>query len=294
MRRRAFRLGLPVLASMAVVVVAMVGSATPQQRGADPQGVTSKADPAQAKLDDALAAKVKDGATGQVPVLVATSGDTAPVKALLDGDAAATRKGRSLVIGRISVQALPKLAGQQGVVSVSLVQFKKTGQPLGDPDPLLNRRPSKAKLAALRRENASTDVPYGDAPAPKGSNFEQLKRLGVLDAKTHKFAEAWKDGFAGEGVTAAVLDGGTDWGHPDLLGTWQTWSNAQAAGGGATIPRGPAHERARVPGVAGWRVTGSSACSARSPCPRRAPSRSSGRWAGRRPGPGRGRSARAR
>jgi hypothetical protein len=233
MRRRAFQLGLAVLASVAVVVIAMVGSATPQQRGADPQRVTSKADPAQAKLDDALAAKVKDGATGQVPVLVATSGDTAPVKALLDGDAGATRKGRSLVIGRIGVQALPKLAGQQGVVSVSLVQFKKTGQPLGDPDPLLNRHPSKAKLAAAREQNASHEVPYRKAPEPKGSNFEQLKRLGVLDAKTHKFAEAWKDGFAGEGVTAAVLDGGTDWGHPDLLGTWQTWSNAEAVGGDA-------------------------------------------------------------
>jgi hypothetical protein len=190
MRRRAFQLGLAVLASTAVVVIAMVGSATPQQRGADPQRVTSKADPAQAKLDDALAAKVQDGATGQVPVLVATSGDTAPVKALLTGDAAATRKGRSLVIGRIGVQALPKLAGQPGVVSVTLVQFKKTGQPLGDPDPGLNRRPSKAKLATLRQENASHEVPYRKAPAPKGSNFEQLKRLGVLDAKTHKFAEA--------------------------------------------------------------------------------------------------------
>jgi hypothetical protein len=33
-------------------------------------------------------------------------------------------------------------------------------------------------------------------------------------------------------VTAAVLDGGTDWGHPDLIGTWQTWSNAQAVDGG--------------------------------------------------------------
>jgi hypothetical protein len=87
MRRRALQLGLAVLASMAVVVVALVGSATPQQRGADPQSVTSKSDPATAKLDDALAAKVKDGATGQVPVAVATSGDTAPVKALLAGDA---------------------------------------------------------------------------------------------------------------------------------------------------------------------------------------------------------------
>jgi hypothetical protein len=164
MRRRALQLGLAVLASMAVVVVALVGSATPQQRGADPQQVTSKSDPATAKLDDALAAKVKDGATGQVPVAVATSGDTAPVKALLDGDATASRKGRSLVIGRIGVQALPKLAGQKGVVSVSLIQFKKTGRPLGDPDPLLNRRPTRAQLRAANKAQAATDVPYDKAP----------------------------------------------------------------------------------------------------------------------------------
>ena len=87
MRRRALQLGVAVLASVVVVVVALVGSATPQQRGADPQRVISKSDPAAAKLDDALQAKVQDGATGQVPVLVATSGDTAPVKALLDSGA---------------------------------------------------------------------------------------------------------------------------------------------------------------------------------------------------------------
>jgi hypothetical protein len=231
MRRRALQLGLAMLASMAVVVIALAGPATPRQRGADPQRVTSKSDPAAAKLDDALAAKVKDGATGQVPVAVATSGDTAPVKALLDGDATATRKGRSLVIGRIGVQALPKLAGQKGVVSVTLIQFKKTGEPLGDPDPYLNRRPTRAQLRAANKAQAATDVPYSKAPPLQKSNFEELKRLGVLDAKTHNFAEAWKAGYAGEGVTAAVLDGGTDWGHPDLIGTWQTWSNAEAAGG---------------------------------------------------------------
>ena len=34
---------------------------------------------------------------------------------------------------------------------------------------------------------------------------------------------AWKQGFTGEGTTVGVLDGGTDFGHPDLLGTWKTW-----------------------------------------------------------------------
>jgi len=37
---------------------------------------------------------------------------------------------------------------------------------------------------------------------------------------------AWDAGYAGEGVTVGVLDGGTDFGHPDLLGTWQVWSSA--------------------------------------------------------------------
>ncbi len=73
-------------------------------------------------------------------------------------------------------------------------------------------------------------MPYGQAPQPKGSNFDALKQLGVLDAKTHDFADAWNAGFAGEGTTVGVLDGGTDFGHPDLLGTWQTWSGATDAG----------------------------------------------------------------
>ena len=46
----------------------------------------------------------------------------------------------------------------------------------------------------------------------------------MLDAKTHDFTGAWKQGFTGDGMTASVLDGGTDWGHPDLIGTWQTWT----------------------------------------------------------------------
>ena len=33
-----------------------------------------------------------------------------------------------------------------------------------------------------------------------------------------------------QGVTVGVLDGGTDFGHPDLIGTWQVWSNAPDPG----------------------------------------------------------------
>jgi hypothetical protein len=45
-------------------------------------------------------------------------------------------------------------------------------------------------------------VPFSDAPPPRGSQFEQFKKLNVLDAKTHNFTEAWRAGFAGEGTTA--------------------------------------------------------------------------------------------
>ena len=58
----------------------------------------------------------------------------------------------------------------------------------------------------------------------------------MLDAKTHAFADAWRAGFTGKGVTVGVLDGGTDFGHPDLIGTWQVWSSA------------PGHD----PGWDGW------------------------------------------
>jgi hypothetical protein len=68
-----------------------------------------------------------------------------------------------------------------------------------------------------------SDIPHHKAPPPQGSNLEDLMALNVLDARTHNFAEAWEMGYTGTGVTVGVLDGGTDWGHPDLLGTWQTW-----------------------------------------------------------------------
>jgi hypothetical protein len=53
--------------------------------------VQSKSDPAKARLDQQLRAKVEAGSTESVPVMVATSGDVAPVKALLDGDSAASK-----------------------------------------------------------------------------------------------------------------------------------------------------------------------------------------------------------
>jgi hypothetical protein len=214
----------------AVIVVAVsamiVTSAAPQQRAGEPDKIVTRSDPGKAKLDDALREKVDSGSTAQVAVFVTVSGNASKVRALLDRDATAKRSGTALVVGRIGAQAVPKLAGLKNVVSVGLVQLKQTGRPLGDPDPLLKRRPSAAAWAAGLQGGKAPEVPYDRAPKPKGSNFEQLRKLGVLDAKTHNFKGAWDAGYAGEGVTVGVLDGGTDFGHPDLLNTWRTWSGA--------------------------------------------------------------------
>jgi hypothetical protein len=227
MRARAHQLGLALLAGVALIAIAVLATgspAAPRHRGA-PEEVTTSSDPGKAKLDDALRQKVDAGQTADVPVFVAASGDLTQVRSLLVDDHTAKVGGSALLIGKIGVQAAPKLAGLKQVISVGLIQSKKTGAPLGDPDPALRRAPTRAQLQRRSEEKRKGEVPFDKAPPLQRSNFEELKKLGVMDAKTHNFAEAWRAGFAGEGTTVGVLDGGTDFGHPDLIGTWQTWSD---------------------------------------------------------------------
>jgi hypothetical protein len=189
--------------------------------------VTTSTDGAKAKLDDALQAKVDAGSTATVPVFVTVSGDDiAAVERLLAGDHTAGNKRAAIVVGRIPAQAATKVASLDHVVSVGLVQFKRTGRPADMPDPELHPGPSRSELADTRSEHKQKEVPYSDAPKPKASNFEKLRKLNALDAKTHNFTGAWNAGFTGEGSTVGVMDGGTDFGHPDLLNTWRTWSGA--------------------------------------------------------------------
>ncbi|MFC7615215.1 S8 family serine peptidase [Actinokineospora soli] len=206
----------------------------PAPRGAapdDPPGrVSTGSDAVRAKLHPKLRGQLADGATGQVRVYATVTGDPATAARYLDGARVAHSGGAGIVLGRIGVQELPKLAAARGVVSVGPVEFAQTGRPTGDPDP--GPRPSAADRAAARAALAAKEVPYAKAPPPAGSNFDELKDLAVLDAKTHDFAGAWAAGYTGAGTTVGVLDGGTDFGHPDLLGTWQTWSGLTGARAG--------------------------------------------------------------
>ena len=215
----------PVQAGPPVEAGSPIRMAPTAQRKSPPTTVRSLDDAAKKKLDAKLRKALADGANGTVPVFTTVVGNPTAALATLDGAHVARSPGgkASLIVGRIKVQQLPKLAGQKNVLSVNLVQLKQTGTPLGNPDPDIGKaKPSTKALRAALAKLTATDVPYADAPPIKGSNFEALKKLNLLDAKTHDFADAWKMGYDGTGVSVSILDGGSDWGHPDLIGTWLT------------------------------------------------------------------------
>jgi subtilase family protein len=218
---------LALAALLAVLIAGTLSQGAPSANGKakiKPRAVTKTSGAAADKLHPKLQRKVESGATNDIFVYVTVSGDPAAVQALLSDEHVADSNGAGIVVGKIAVQALPKLASAKGVVAVGPVELKQTGQPLGIGDPDLGARAKKNDNKKMFKELLGKEVPYSKAPAPKGSNFEALKDVAALDAKTHRFADAWAAGYTGEGVTAAVLDGGTDFGHPDLLNTWQTWS----------------------------------------------------------------------
>ncbi|TDD60435.1 hypothetical protein E1263_10930 [Kribbella antibiotica] len=226
MRRRLSR-GAAFVAVTTVVLASVTAPVRAETQAGSPPGplqVKTAADALLAKLDPKLEAKVKKGETAPVAVFATVQGDPAAATAVLDNARVAGSGDSGLVLGSIPVQALPKLAAAKGVVSVRPVELGKTGQPLNDPDPELHKAPTQAEKQAARAKLTTSEVPYDKAPAPRGSNFEKLRKQNLLDAKTHDFTGAWNAGITGQGITVGVLDGGTDFGHPDLLNTWQTWT----------------------------------------------------------------------
>ena len=216
---------LPVLlafAALAVTVSVTSASADGSHHRSD--RVQSKDDAAKAKLSADLQQKVEDRATDKVTVVVSVqSPDVPQASQIMDDTHVASENGAALVVGTVNATKLSKLASIKGVVSVTSIQFRQTGTPTGDDPEVGNQHDRRTQNEALRAFQKSS-VPFDKAPPLKTSNFDQLKSMNVLDAKTHNFTGAWKAGYTGTGVTASVLDGGTDWGHPDLVGTWQTWT----------------------------------------------------------------------
>ena len=195
-------LGRAALAAVLLSLLLVVAAAAPGAGGKSsrPQAVKSKSDSARAKLDKRLRALVEKGATKRVFVYATAKSDAAAdAAALLRNGRYANAGDISLVVGSLRVTAATKLAGLPGVTSVKRVQLKQTASPLGIPEPNLNQAPSKSSLQSAMNDLRQQEVPYSGAPAPRGSNFDRLKQLGVLDAKTHKFADAWNAGLRRRG-----------------------------------------------------------------------------------------------
>jgi len=221
-----WRLIVAVLTAVLAYSTMTIGTviARPPDAREKPDSITTASDGAKHRLHPRLQAVVEAGSTDSLWVFLTTAGDPAAALGVMDSGYVADGGDAAIVVGRTRAYNLVKLASVAGVISVGPIDLKQSGKPLGVPDPEVAARPSTDVLNKALKGLYAKEVPYSAAPPLAGSNFEELKELALLDAKTHNFAEAWDAGYTGTGVTVGVLDGGTDFGHPDLIGTWQTWS----------------------------------------------------------------------
>ena len=229
-RRRRLGLLSVVAASVAALVAVgpLTGGATGSSgnaTGGAPASVTTAADGALAKLDSALQASVQRGAKGDVRISLSAKGDTRAIQALMDRSyVGELPKGASFIVGTIKAGLLAKLAGLDAVRTVDLVRMERTGLPEGmsERGSLLDDQARLAKLRArmenLRGNSASNNTVAAAAAATEDPRLD----VELQDAAIHRFKAAWDKGYTGEGSRIAVLDGGTDFGHPDLVDTWST------------------------------------------------------------------------
>jgi subtilisin family serine protease len=197
--------------------------------------ITTASDRALKKLHPRLQKRFRAGSAGTTRVFVTMKGSTRAARKLLQRERVATLRGRSILVGSVPTPQLAKLAGMTGIRMVGPVRLGLTHRPPGIPESRLLKKPTRAKQLSALKMMSNGEVPYSEAPPLKGSNFEALKKLNLLDAKTHNFSGAWKAGYTGTGSTVAVLDGGTDFGHPDLIGTWETWKASELPATGSRV-----------------------------------------------------------
>jgi hypothetical protein len=181
-------------------------------------GATAASDEALQKYDDALQEIAKAGGEDEITVRLVTEKEEvtwpdyvmALPRALPD-----EASGGVVWFARLKADYLAKLAGLDVVIEASLVQAKgpvprflpedKTVQPSAT----ILQRLQDAKSHGSADNTITTD---------NGINGWWDVAYGHLSAK------AWGKGFTGDGVTVADIDSGVDFCHPDLYGTWKTYS----------------------------------------------------------------------
>ena len=135
--------------------VPMATTAAQPSKDGKPVAVETKRDSAKSKIHPKLLRQMESGSNANIYVFATVVGNPAAAKAQLKSVRVATAPNRkaSLVVGKIHVQQLAKLASAKGVVSVQPVELKKTGSPLGSPDPDVDRNITNAALKGAFERN---------------------------------------------------------------------------------------------------------------------------------------------
>ncbi len=134
--------------------------------------------------------------------------------------------------GEVLPSALPKIAEQSLVQSIFPVVLERDAvpdiYPADDTAPEVKAGPDDwAKLRDNAEKLREGSLPWSEAKA-YGDGLERPPIedwFEVLPEGPHKAQAAWDRGYMGEGVTVAVLDDGTDFGHSDLIGTQKIYSS---------------------------------------------------------------------
>ncbi len=145
-----------------------------------------------------------------------------------------------MFFGQVYAHNVTKLAYLAAVDAILPLTVEQDGQPMDMPIDDAATAPSSApapgpdQWAALRNQAETlraASVDWADAKAI-GDGKDLLAPADwfeVNPAGPHKAEVAWKRGFRGEGVAVAVLDDGTDFAHPDLMGAQRIYSSAVAS-----------------------------------------------------------------
>jgi len=209
----------------AFVSLAAAGAAAAERLAAATEQLQARSEAAATRIEELNAAVARLRRTqARARILLGAWGE---VTSLLEGEHVGHVKGIALVAGTLKAGEIRKLGTLDGVVRANAVESRLTGRPLGDPDPGASKATSLAAVRKRIADKRKNDKGWQDRDDARlaGSNFSAYAKLNLFDARTHRFGSAWKKGFTGEGTTVAVLDGGTDFGHPDLLDTWKVGAN---------------------------------------------------------------------
>lgn len=141
-----------------------------------------------------------------------------------------------MFFGQIYPQNVIKLAYLAAVEAILPLSVEQDGQPMDMPidDVTAAPAPGPAQWAALRgqAESLRADSPDWSQAQAYGDGKDLLLPADWFEVQPdgpHKASVAWARGFRGEGVAVAVLDDGTDFAHPDLMGTQRIYSSTVAS-----------------------------------------------------------------